>query len=451
VARRTVARAPARPGYKRRMLVEIGILLLLVLANGFFAGAEMAVVAVRKARVAALVDQRRRGARAVAALRQEPEQFLATVQIGVTVVGAAAAVFGGATLAARLSPSLARVPALAPFAHDLALAVVVALVSYLSLVLGELVPKSLALRAPEPVALAVARPLRALASLARPLVWLLTRSSNLVLAPFGDRTTFTESRVSVEELSQLVDEAARSGTLNAEAGEIAARALTFGELTASDVMVPRNQVVALQRGASEEELRRLLLEEGHSRLPVYQRSLDDVVGYLVAREALALVWEKGLVVLEDLLRPAHFVPESARAVEVLRDMQARRLQLAVVVDEHGGVAGIVTLEDLLEELVGEILAETEVAAPWVTREAEGRALLRGDAPLREVNRELGIALPEGEGYSTVAGLCIALAGGIPGVGARLTLADGATLEVVEATARQVRRVRVLPAPALPAG
>ena len=428
------------------MLAEIGILLLLVLANGFFAGAEMAVVAVRKARLATLVDERRRGARAVAALRQAPEQFLATVQIGVTVVGATAAAFGGATNAARLTPLLAEIPPLTRYAQDLAIGVVVALVSFLSLVLGELVPKSLALRSPEPVALAVARPLRALSWLARPLVWLLTKSSNLMLAPFGDRTTFIEARVSVQEISHMVEEATRSGTLNSKAGEIAARALAFGDLSAGDVMVPRNQMIAIRRDASEQELRRALLEEGHGRLPVYERTLDNVVGYLVAHEALALVWEKGLVVLEDLIRPAHFVPETARAVEVLREMQARRLQLSIVVDEHGGVAGLVTLEDLLEELVGDILAETEVASPWLTREPDGRVLLRGDVPLREVNRELGLALPEGDGYSTVAGLCIALAGGIPAPDTRVVLADGSALEVIEASARQVRRVRVTSPP-----
>jgi len=362
------------------------------------------------------------------------------------VIGATAAAFGGATIAVRLEPLLARAPLVAPYAEQVAIALVVALVSFLSLVLGELVPKSLALRSSERVALAVARPLLALSFAARPLVWLLTGASNLVLAPFGDRTTFAESRLSPEELSQLVEEAARSGSLDAKAGEIASRAIAFAGLTAGDVMVPRNRIVALRRDAPEEELRRVLLEEGHARVPVYDGNLDEVVGYLVAREALALVWERGLVVLDDLVRPVHFVPETARAGQVLHELQARRTHLAIVVDEHGGVAGLLTLEDLLEELVGEIVGEAADEQPWVVHEPGGTALVRADAPLREVNRELSLHLQEADGYSTLAGLCIALAGGIPAPGARLAAPDGTALEVVEATPRQVRRVRLTPPP-----
>jgi putative hemolysin len=423
---------------------------VLVLANGFFAGAEIAVIALRKTRLRQLVQEGHSAARAVAALRDKPERFLATVQIGITVIGATAAAFSGATIAARLAPVVARSSALAPYAEQIALGVVIALVSFLSIVLGELVPKSLALRASEPYALLAGRLLLGLSWLARPVVQLLTGASNFVLAPFGDRTTFTEARLSADELSQLVEEATRTGALDAQAGEIAARAIDFAGLTAADVMVPRGRVVALRRSASEEELRRVLLEEGHARIPVFDRTLDEIAGYLVAREALALVWEKSLIVLDDLIRPVLFVPETARAVQVLRDLQARKTHVAIVVDEHGGVAGLLTLEDLVEELVGEILGEAEEAVPWVVREPSGSAAVRGDAPIREVNRELGIALPEGRDYSTVGGLCIALAGGIPASGADLTAPDGSAIEVLEATPRQVRLVRITPPKQAPA-
>jgi putative hemolysin len=382
----------------------------------------------------------------VAFLRAEPERFLATVQVGITVVGATAAAFSGATVAARLTPLLSRVGPVAHLAEDLALAAVVVAVSYLSLVFGELVPKSLALRAGERYALLTARPLQALAWIARPVVRLLTVSSNAVLRPFGDRTSFTESRLSREELAQIVDDAARTGTLDQRAGEIASRALEFGTLRALDVMLARNRVVALPRSATPEEVRRTLLEQGHDRLPVYADTLDDIVGYVTAADVLALGWERDLLVLDDILRPPLFFPETASAVTILQELREKRLWLAVVVDEHGGVSGVVTLEDLLSELVGELFREKAAPQATIVREPEGTALVRGDVPVREINRELELDLPESDEWSTVAGLCIFLAGGIPEPGARLG-APGVQLEVVEATPRQVRKVRIRRAPA----
>jgi putative hemolysin len=432
------------------LLIEAAVILALVAANGVFAGAEIAIIALRKTRLAQLVEEGRAAARAVQKLRDEPERFLATVQIGITVVGATAAAFGGASVARRLAPLIAGVGPLEPWADQLALGVVVAAVSFLSLVLGELVPKSIALRASERYALLVARPLLGLSTVARPIVWLLTHASNLVLRPLGDRTTFSESRLSVEEIEQLVDEAGKVGALDAPTAEIASRALAFRDLTAGDVMVPRSRIVALPRDAPPEELKRLLLEEGRSRMPVYDETLDDIVGYVMAKDLAVMAWERHLIVLDDLLRPAHFVPATARAVQVLREMQRRRTQLAVVVDEHGGVAGLLTLEDLVEELVGDILGEQEQPEALFQREPGGSALVRGDAPLREVNRALDLDLPEGEGYSTVAGLCIVLAGAVPQRGARLRAPDGTELEVVDASPRVVRLVRLRPRSDAPA-
>ncbi len=416
-----------------------------MLANGVFAGAELAIVALRKTRLAQLVDEGRASARAVKRLRDQPERFLATVQVGITVVGATAAAFGGAALAGRLAPHLRAIGPIEPWADELALALVIALVSSLTIVLGELVPKSLALRASEPYALLVARPLLGLSTVARPIIWLLTQASNLVLRPFGDRTTFSEARLSAEEIELLVEEAGKVGALDEPTAEIASRALAFRDLTAGDVMVPRSRIVALARDAPPDELKRMLLEEGHSRMPVYDGSLDDLVGYVMAKDLAAMAWERQLIVLDDLLRPVHFVPASAKAVYVLRELQRRRTQIAVVVDEHGGVAGLLTLEDLVEELVGEIVGEREEPEALYQPEPGGTALVRGDAPIREVNRALELELPEGEGYTTIAGLCIALAGAVPERGARVLAPDGTELEIVDASPRVVRLVRIRPA------
>jgi len=411
-----------------------------------FAGAEIAIISVRKTRLDQLVDEGSASARAVKRLRDQPERFLATVQVGITVVGATAAAFGGAALAGQLSPHLEGL--LGTYAQPVAFALVVAIVSFLTLVLGELVPKSLALRSSERYALLVARPLLALSGLARPLVWLLTAASNVVLRPFGDRTTFSEARLSVEEIEQLVHEAGRAGALDAPTAEIASRALAFRDLTAGDVMVPRSRIVALPRDASPEDLRRMLLEEGRSRMPVYDGTLDEIVGYVVAKDLAAMAWEKQLIVLQDLVRPVLFVPATAKAVHVLREMQRRRTQIAVVVDEYGGVVGLLTLEDLVEELVGDILGEQEQPEALFQPEPGGTALVRGDAPIREVNRALELDLPEGDGYTTLAGLCIALAGSVPERGARLRSPDGSEVEIVDASPRVVRFVRLWPPAAL---
>ncbi len=427
------------------MAFEILIIVALVIANGVLAGAEIAVISVRPGRLRELIEGGSRAARATLALREHPERFFATVQVGITVVSATAGAFGGATFANDFAPLLERIEFIAPWAHQIALAVVVTLISYLSLVLGELVPKSLALKGAERYALLVARPLLALSLVMRPLIWFLTVSSNVVLRPFKDQTSFVESRISTEELVEMVSQATHSGTLNPDAGQIAARALDLPSLVASDVMVPRTSVVSIARGASREELRRVLLENSHSRFPVVEGGLDHVVGYLSMKDVLTMAWEEALFVLEDLIRPAFFVPLNKSAVELLSEMRSRRVPFCVVVDEHGGMAGIVTLEDVLEELVGEIFSEHERQAPETyRREPDGSIIVRGSAPIRDLNRELALRLPEGDEWVTVAGLCLALAKRIPEVGDKLVAEGGYEFEVIEASPRRVRSVRLRP-------
>lgn len=425
------------------MSAEVWVILGLVLVNGLLSGAEMAVVTVRSSRVRELVDEGRPGARALQRLRENPERFLATVQVGITLVGAIAAAYGGVSLADDLGAAFVRWGLSAELADDLAFVLVVAGVSGLSVVLGELVPKSLALRSSERFALLAARPLGVLAMLAAPLVWLLTAASNLVLKPFGDRTTFTESRLSREEIRSLVDEASEAGTVDPDAGEIASRALDLAQLSAAEVMVHRRFVTALPRSADAETLRRAFLEAGHRRLPVYDGSIDNIVGYLSWRDLVECLWEGRQPVLSELLREAPYVPESMPATDLLKDMQRRRNHMAFVVDEHGGFSGIVTLEDLLEELVGEIVSEHDDETPPIRLEAGGAALVLGTSALRDVDRELDLELDTLDDSTTLGGLCVELAGGrVPRVGERLQAGGQAELEIVEASARRVRLVRV---------
>ena len=425
-------------------MMDLLIIAALMVANGLFAGAEIAVLSVRRTRLTEFIRRRDRRALAVKALRDQPERFLATVQVCITVVGTAAAAFGGAAVAKTLTRTLTEAGMAPGSAGTLAIVVVIIGISFFELIVGELVPKSLALRYSHRYSFAVARPLLALSYVMRPLVWLLTACSNVFLRLFGDKTTFTETRLSRDELQELVEEAAKTGSVDPRASEIASSALEFEGVTVAEVMVPRTRVVALRRGAGADEVQRVILEEGHSRMPVFDESLDNIVGYVVARDVLALAWQKGLVVLEDILRPAYAVSERTRALDLLREMQRRRVQMAVVTDEHGGLAGLVTIEDLVEELVGDIFSEDDVPDQLFEREAAGTAIVQGFAPVRKVNRALDLDLPVGADRTTIAGLCMSLAQAIPQVGERLTTEDGTVLEVIDASPRRVRRVRIHP-------
>lgn len=427
------------------ILSELLVLLSLVLVSGVLAGAEIAIVALRKSRLEQLVVEKRRGAEAVRRLSGNPERFLATVQIGITVVGATAGAFGGSTLAVELEPNLARLPGVAPYAEELALGFVVALVSYMSLVLGELVPKSLALRASEPYALFVGRPLLALAWVARPLVWFLTASSNLVLRPFRDETNFTEARMSPEELRQIVSDAAEAGSVDPTSGAIAARALAFDNLTAAHVMIPRDRVQALRRDASREEVLRVVTEGGHSRMPVFERSLDEIAGYVTLRDLIPALCQGGAPDLGGLVRPAYFAPDTMRAVDLLQELRRRRVQLAIVSDELGLTRGIATIEDLVEELVGEIFREDEIESSAPSRGRDGDVVLRADTSVRDLNRTLGLNLPEGSATTTLGGLCVELAGRLPAPGTTLSAPGGTVLQVTAVERGRIRTVRVRPA------
>lgn len=436
------------------MSVDLLIIVGLLLLNGVFAGAEIAVLTLRKTRLSELLEQKRAGASAVHWLRREPERFLATVQIGITVVSTTAAAFGGEKIAERIGREW--FASAGPWASQLGLFVVVVAISVLGIVVGELVPKSLALRSAERYALALGPLLRVMASIVKPAVWALTALSNVVLKLFGDKTSFSETRLSPEELRSLVEEAARTGALEVNAGEIASRAIDFRELTAADVMVPRNRIVSVPRECGERELRGVLSGRRYARVPVYDRTPDNIIGYLAVKDLFvretsesapaAEPRDEGASRLSSVMRAIQFVPETLPAATLLRRMQRERAPIVIVVDERGAVSGLVTIEDLIEEIVGDIASEQDSPQRPLALGPDRSVDVAGDMPIRELNRQLSLSIHEPDEYSTVAGLCIHLAGEIPAPGRVFSLPDGSTLAVLDATARTVRSVRLTLAP-----
>jgi len=416
------------------ILAVVLIIVGLIVVHGFFAGAEVAVETVPRGRVRELAEGHRAGARSLEKLRREPERVVAVARSTTLALAIAAGVVGGGFLVRMLEPHIGLAPAVV---------VGIAAITIVMLVAGELVPLAVALRRGERWALWSAGILRVAWMLFRPILLLSRGVANAILSLFGGATSFGAERIAPEELQEELEEAAEKGTIDPGASRIAIRAIDFGELTAGEVMVPRNRVEAIPRDIPVHELREVLLEHGHTRMPVYADSIDEIIGYISIKDVLALAWDEKLFVMEDLLRPAFFVPETMRAIRLLRLMQRRRVSLAIVVEESGGLAGIATIEDLVEELVGEIYSEEESMTPEAIHVNPDRtALVMGIAQIRDVNRELDLDLPEGDGWSTVAGLCLDLAGRIPAKGERLLAPDGVVLEVTEASAKRVRTVRI---------
>lgn len=418
---------------------ELLVIVGLVVLNGFFSGAEIALLSVRKTRLAELARSGKSTAKVALGLRSNPERLLATVQVGITVIGATAAAFGGSTLQVPVELWL-RHWGIGQYASQLAFVLVVSWISGLSIVLGELVPKSLALRSSERFSLVVAVPLMGVAIAARPIVWLLSALSNLVLRPFRDQTTFSEARLSPEELQQLVEDAAASGTVDPGAGDIASRAIDLSGLRVGAILVPRPQVVTLSYNASKEEVLRALEETPHARYPVIGDDVEDVRGYVLARELYSELVRNQSIDIEKLTRPVRFIVESRRAVEALRELQQHRTIMAVVVDEHGGFSGIVTMVDITEELIGDVIAEHSEEQRRIVSAGERVFSIHGTTPVHEVNRELDLNLPEGPGFTTVAGLAVNTAGHMMSLGEVVALPGGISAEVTEATPRQVRRL-----------
>lgn len=409
---------------------ELTVILALTVCNGVFASAEIAMLSVRKTRLQELADAGSSAARAALQLRRTPETLLATIQIGITVIGASTAVFGGAQLEDPLEAFFVRL-GMGTAAGGMAIACVVVLVSYLSLVIGELVPKSLALRSPERVALAVARPLVGLAAVSRPLVWLLTISSNVVLRPFRDRTTFSESRLSPDELQQLLEESAVAGALHPAVGEIASRAIDLARLKAVALMVPVASIATLRADATEDEVLQVLRRSPHARYPVHGAQPRDVIGYVIARDVYDAIVRKRLA-LRKLVRPILRFPLMTPAIEVLRALQSEKHQLALLTDDSGELAGLITIEDVAEDVLGDILEEHEVPRVLVWRDDDGAAVIAlGEAPVHEVVRALDEDLPYDAPATTLAGLLAHLGIAVTEVGQRFTLAPHIEAEVVE--------------------
>jgi putative hemolysin len=388
-------------------------IVLLLLGNGFFSGGEIAVIAARRSSIERLAEQGSRAAKRVQQLQDNMDRFLATVQIGVTVCGTLAGVLGGVLASRYVEPQLRGGPLarIVPPAIVASAAVGLAIV-YVELVLGELVPKALALRYSERVALLVSAPFRLMFRWSRWLVELVAASTRLVLRVVGVRDPGPRTFVSEEEIKHLVKEGRQQGVLDQTEMEIIHSVFEFTDTTVRKVMVPRPKIFALDADTPPGEVGSLIVESGFSRIPAYEGSIDNVVGVVYVKDALRLLEKRQPVVIRKILHPVHLVPDTKKVGVLLKELQKRRSHLAIAVDEHGSVSGLVTLEDLIEEIVGEIQDEYDWEERPVERLRDGSMVVEGTVSAAELREGQSIPLPEGE-FETVAGFMLAELGSVP--------------------------------------
>jgi magnesium and cobalt exporter, CNNM family len=414
---------------------DILIVLVIILIGGFFAGAEMALVSLRDGQVRSLSKRGKRGQRA-ARLAQDPNRFLSAVQIGVTLATLLSGAFGAATLAGALKSALAHhMPS--DVASALSVAVVTLVISFFTLVLGELSPKRIALQRSERVSLIAAPFLDRLAAVATPLVWLLSKSVNFVVLILGGDPAVGRGVMTEQELRDVV---AGYQALSADQRHIVGEVFDAGRRQIREVLVPRTEVEFLPATMPVAEAADIVASASHTRFPVYQESYDDVIGFVHSRDLLAPDPGGSQRKVGEILRPVKFLPISKTVLSALSEMRRENAHLAIVLDEYGGTAGIVTLEDLVEELIGEIRDEYDVEEGQSRQLRGGELEVDGLLNLAEFAEQTGIELPEGP-YETVAGYLLAALGHLPAVGEAVQVA-GRKLAVTRLDGRRIARVRV---------
>jgi putative hemolysin len=415
--------------------------VLLVILQGFFSTAKSAIVNLRQARINQLVGEGRAQARLVAQLAEDSAYLLASFQLWTALIGALAIGIAALTLVSSLQDALARVILLESIGGPLGAVIVIALVAIVLLIAGNLVPEAVGAARSESLAFLLARPVATMAFLASPVTKLVVNISNLLSGLMGGEPLHSMPFITEEEIMTMVDAGQEVGVIEEDEKEMIYSVFAFGDTLAREVMVPRIDIVALDAEASLEEALGVVIRAGHSRIPTYQDTIDNIIGLLYAKDLLQLWQDKReAVALRDVLRRAYFVPESKPLDELLEEMQQRKVHMSIVVDEYGGTAGLVTIEDIVEEIVGEIQDEYDTEEPIVERTNDKEFVFSARVDLDDVNRLMGTAFPT-EMDDTLGGFIYSQLGKVPVPGETVRF-DGLVIEVLTVAGRRIRKVRV---------
>ncbi len=425
------------------MILEFLIIILLIIANGIFSMSEIAIVSAKRALLKQRAEEGDAGAVVALELVNEPNQFLSTIQIGITLIGILAGAYGGATIAEELAQLLMGFTFLAPYSNTISIALVVLGITYLSLVIGELVPKRVAMSNPEKISSFVASPMRTFSKIASPIIFLLSASTDLVLKAIGVKS-YVEPTVTEEEIKILIDQGTSAGVIEEEEQDIVERVFRLGDRKVYDIMTPETEIVWLDIDDPPEEIQRKITSGPFSLFPVSRGKLDNVLGVVQAKDLLPCSIRDGKVDLKSSLLPPLFIPESMRALKVLERFKETGIHMAIVIDEYGSVHGIVTLTDLLEAMVGDIPHIEELAEPMILKRENGSWLVDGALSVDEFKEAFHLdKLPDEDLYQTVGGFVMMHLERVPSTGDRFEWGEY-RFEVVDMDEHRVDKLLVTP-------
>ncbi|CCC57691.1 MULTISPECIES: hemolysin family protein [Caloramator] len=423
-----------------QVFIDFLLIFVLILINGFFAASEIAIISVNRNKISMQAQEGDKKALLIQRLFKEPSKFLATIQVGITLTGFLASASAAVSISTYFSQYLKRLNI--PFSDQISLLLVTLFISYITLVLGELLPKRLALQNPERIAFSIIGTIVFISKITAPFVKILTLSTNFFAKLFGVGATYEEEKVTEDEIRMMIDVGEENGVLNETEKEMIDGIFEFDDTLAKEVMTPRTAVFAIDINSPLEEIIHQIIEEQYSRIPVYDGDIDNIVGILYMKDLFVEMASKKLdeISIKDLLRPAYFVPDTKKIDRLFRELQASKNHMAILIDEYGGVSGIITIEDLIEEIVGNIADEYDEDVKDFQKLDSNVYIVDGLVSIDEVNEKLNLKLPT-EHHDTIGGFVLNLIGNIPETGESVQF-ENITFTVEKIDEKRIEQIKI---------